>query len=217
MSIKLLITLGLILTSLNSYAGCLTPLKNVDIKILMHPIQYYYNYSSKEIQKIEGNVEPNLLGVYISKRTVSIDPQYLLIKKDGEPFCVATDSFQTIISIYPSIYISKESQQFACTKQRTEQHELMHYQFEKHALSQIKPYIEGLVQKYYGKTFYADKEEDVNKVVNVANNFFLQELKNLMKDAVMPLQAKIDNEENYKIESSYCSFKENMLLKDFSK
>lgn len=210
--IKKIILIGGFFCSTFAVAQCPKPLNNLDIKIMMSPLVYDYSKTSKQMQSLEGQANPNLLGLYNGEKSVEINPLIEASGVRGGPACGAITKLNINIKVKPVIYISREAQQFSCTRQRTEQHEQLHYQFEVNALNRLKPYIQDLSKKYFGMNFAVNSEVELLNINKQRSNSFLNEVQQYMKSTTEPLHAKIDNPENYKFESSYCSYQENVAI-----
>jgi Fe-S cluster assembly iron-binding protein IscA len=177
----------------------------------MAPLKHDYRYTSRQMQDLEGQPNPNLLGLYSGSKNIVVEPT---IESYGLPgkYCSAVTSLNVNINIEPIIYISKEAQQYACTKLRTEQHELLHHQFEVNVASKSKPHIEQMVIKYFGSQFNITDRSQLKNLVSPRSTALLEEIQLFFSTHTSPMHAKIDNPENYKIESSYCSYQENLQI-----
>ncbi len=201
----------LLLLPLISYSQCPRPLNNLQVNINMAPLKHDYRYTSRQMQDIEGQPNPNLLGLYSGSKKIVVEPT---IESYGSPgkYCSAITAINVNINISPIIYISREAQQFACTKQRTEQHELLHHQFEVNVASKAKPHIEQMVFKHFGNQFIVTDRNLIKNLINPKSTALLDEIQLFFTTHTSPLHSKIDNPENYKIESSYCSYQENLQI-----
>lgn len=194
-------------------AQCPTQSPNIDINVSMTPITYNYDYTSRQMQELEGQKNPNLLGLYSGKKNFNIKTNIETSSINGKISCVNVTQVLVSVNISPTIYISKESQQFECTKQRTVQHEQQHLQFEVNVASKAKPIIEQIIKKYYiGQSFPTNSELEIKKMSDYKSNSATNEIQYFLKKSTSNLHASIDSDENYKKESSYCSNQENVVI-----
>jgi hypothetical protein len=194
---------------------CPQPLTKLDVQLNMAPLKYEYEYTSRQIQNVKGNVNPNLLGLFSGAKSINVQPSYKIVPISQNQYCMVVSSAVVRININPIIYIARESQQFPCTKQRVEQHELLHFQFEVNSASRAKAYIESIANNYYGQIFYVFNQQEINQVSEVLrtrSSKFINEISDYFERSTNPLHAQIDSQENYKYESSFCSVQENVMI-----
>lgn len=210
--------LGLILFVMSTHSlaqQCPQPLGNLDVQINVEPLRYEYQYTSRQIQSVKENTNQTLLGLYSGNKAINIQPSFKITQLAPNSYCMSVSSSLVRVNITPIIYIAKESQQFPCTKQRVEQHELLHFQFELNAASKAKSIIEKMANKYFNQQFYVLNQQEVNQVSDILKkrgNDFMNEIGNYFEKNTTPLHDKIDSQENYKYESSFCSVQENAML-----
>jgi len=208
--------LGLICVNNSVYAQqCPKPLGNVDIQINMAQIRYEYGYTSRQIESVRGNKNPNLLGLFTANSSIHVQPLFKITPLTNNSYCMAVSSLAVKVNINPSIYIAREAQQFPCTKQRIEQHELLHYQFEVNSASRAKPFIAEIANKYFTQVYYVMNQQEVDQIANMLktkNSQFINDVGHYFENSSNHLHSKIDNPSNYEYESSFCSVNENNSL-----
>jgi hypothetical protein len=213
--LKLLI-LGGFLTNTPVYSQeCPKPLGNFDVQVNMTPIRYEYGYTSRQIESVKGNKNPNLLGLFSSDVLINVQPSFKVTPIGHNYYCMTVSSLLVKIKINPIIYIAREAQQFSCTKQRVEQHELLHYQFEVNTASRAKPFIINMGQNYFSQVFYVSNQEEVDKISSLLkkkSSDFINAIGHHFESSTNALHAKIDSRQNYEYESSFCSVQENATL-----
>jgi hypothetical protein len=194
---------------------CPQPLGNLDIQVNMNPIHYEYGYTSRQIESVKGNKNPNLLGLFNSDALINVQPSFKVTSLGKNYYCMTVSSLIVKVNIHPIIYIAKEAQQFSCTKQRVEQHELLHYQFEVNTASKAKPFINNLANSYFNQPFYVTNQDEVDKISSILkkkSSDFINAIGQHFENSSNPLHAKIDSRQNYEYESSFCSVQENATL-----
>lgn len=218
MNKKLLKLLGLGIFLINSLAyaqQCPKPLGNFDVQVNMAPIRYEYSYTSRQIESVKGNKNPNLLGLFNSDALINVQPSFKVTPLGQNYYCMTVSSLLVKIQINPVIYIAREAQQFSCTKQRVEQHELLHYQFEVNTAARAKPFIIDLGNNYFSQVFYVSNQEEVDKISSLLkkkNSDFINAIGHHFVSSTNALHSKIDSRQNYEYESSFCSVQENSTL-----
>jgi hypothetical protein len=208
--------LGIFLINTSVYAQqCPKPLSNLDVQVNMTPIRYEYGYTSRQIESVKGNKNPNLLGLFNSDALINVQPSFKVTPLGQNYYCMTVSSLLVKIQINPIIYIAREAQQFSCTKQRVEQHELLHYQFEVNTASRAKPFITDLANNYFSQVFYVSSQEEVDKLSSLLkkkSSDFINAIGHHFETSSNGLHAKIDSRQNYEYESSFCSVQENATL-----
>lgn len=209
--------LGLLFTSSYTFAQqqCTQPLENLDVQLTMAPLKYEYQYTSRQIQSVKGNANPNLLGLFSGGKRIQLQPSYKMIPINQNQYCMIVSSVVVKVNINPIIYIAREAQQFPCTKQRVEQHELLHFQFEVNTISRAKPYIENMVRNYFNQTFYVTNQQEANQasqLLKTRGSKLIDEVGEYFEKNTGPLHEQIDSQDNYKYEGSFCSVQENVML-----
>ncbi len=211
-----LLGLGLFCIGSSAFAQqCPQPLGNMDIQVSMTPLKYEYQYTSRQIQSVKGNANPNLLGLFSGGKHIHIQPSYKIVPLAPNKYCMVVSSATVKVTMNPIIYIAREAQQFPCTKQRVEQHELLHFQFETNAAAKAKPYIENILYNQLNQVFYVSNQQEVNQVselLKARGNQVMNEISEYFENSTSRLHAQIDSEANYKYESSFCSVSENQML-----
>lgn len=220
-TIKLKIFLSLVIISINSYAAT-CPLElfpsdnNAIISVQGNSLKYDYSKTSREIRSLPSNVNMHqnskLLGLFSSKKRYSIQPEFLTYGTPQIGYCISLKKITVTIETQPTIFISREAQQFSCTKHRTEQHELLHYKFDSQGLDMYTKQINNQMKGLFNKHFYFNSKEEISLFFKQMSDHYFSEESKAMNSYAQPFHEQLDSEENYKRESSYCSYNENYRL-----
>ncbi len=211
--------MGLWFSSSVNAATCPIPLSssvNINVQNITSNIKYNYEYTSRQIKGMDNEnanfSTSNLLGIFKSNKHFQIKPAYTTYGNEQIGYCIAIKQIDFIIKNSPEIYISREAQQFACTKHRTEQHELLHYKFDNATTESLKPYLINSFSKLFSQHFYFKNQDEIKMFVEKTNQYYLKLSSNFIAEKNKPLHDQIDTTDNYKKESSYCSYQENVSL-----
>lgn len=218
---KYIIYLFLICMSKGAFAKQSCPIKlnnpNIIISVSNEKINYNYNKTSRELRGISDDIDSednykHLLGVFKNNKIQKINPQISFYGSDNIGYCLVFTKINVDIEGEPTIFISREAQRFACTKHRTEQHELLHYKFDQEALERYVNYLNKDLKRLFKNHFYFRNKQEISSFVESVSKQYLDISKEFSNKYATPLHKKIDTNENYKQESSYCSYQENYLL-----
>ncbi len=221
---KSLYILVLSLISLPAFAqknnNCPIPLNTpiIFINVSNDKISHDHSKTSRELISIasnnisSGHNSNNLLGLFTNKKKYLINPEYSLYGHDSIGFCVVFKQIKVTIEAQPTIFISREAQSFSCSKHRTEQHELLHYKFDQEALNKYVDYLHQDLARLFKQHFYFKTKQDINNFMADVSIQYLDIGEQFVNNYARPLHEKIDTAENYRQESTYCSYQENYNL-----
>lgn len=181
-------------------------------------INYDHSKTSRELMSIasnnisSGHNTNNLLGLFTNKKKYLINPEYTTYGHESLGFCLALKQIKVTIEAQPTIFISREVQNFSCSKHRTEQHELLHYKFDQEALNKYVDYLHQDLARLFKQHFYFRTKQDINNFMSDVSQQYLNIGEQFVNNYARPLHDKIDSTENYRQESTYCSYQENYKL-----
>ena len=208
--------------SLNSFAS--TPCDNYSLSfktnVIINPIKYVVNKSSKEIQEISHNknqlsASSHVLGFIQSNVAIENSPSYLMVKNrfDGSVCGKVTEDVLKI-TLNPTIYISSDVINLPCIKEHTVNHELTHYKFHSDGVKKIENIAESIAVLYFKNTQYGMNEKDINDYLNGLNKKYIQSLNTIYQNYIHPLDSWLDEPNRSKHDLEMCpSYQQKELSK----
>lgn len=162
----------------------------------------YVNNGSNNSRKA-----PAVLGLFKPKYTFSLHPTVLRTESAGKT-CYRLKEANIVFKVEPTIFLSREAMQFACTKARVYRHELKHYNIEIEALNKVPEFIKTYLPKKLEKLNYTSKET-FDRDVQIITNEIVKDIHGFIKMHTKFDHADLDTPENYKYEESQCDEQEN--------
>lgn len=197
----------------NVWANCdVTSKFNINVNVL--PIKYDYSKTSNEIKRIP-NIQKNndsqyLLGAYVPLLSVGLNYQSMR-ESSYLKICNKVVSMNVTLKLDSTIFIAKEIQPFSCTLNRTLDHEMHHFNFQKESLEVGVDYLKRNLEPIFSKKIYSSANE-YDKYMKQQLDILQKNTLNLIDNYASKKHALIDNIENYKKESLLCSFAEQEIV-----
>lgn len=197
----------------NVWADCdITSKFNIEVNV--EPIHYDYSENSNQIKNIPNirtsNDSQFLLGAYIP--LVSIGVNYKTLREQTlRGTCNKIALMNVNLKLKSTIFIAKETQPFACTFNRTLQHENKHFNFEKQGIDVGVDYLRKNLEPFFSQKFYGSQVE-FSQLMKSQLDTLQRNTLNLIENYSGKLHSTIDNSENYKKESQLCSILEEQMI-----
>ena len=164
-----------------------------------------------QLSKERGEHSP--IGMYTADKSIRILPSFTVkTNRFTNNSCAELNEVKIIVDVAPIVYLSVESQQYNCTKNRVYTHEMTHYKIEMDALNSLSPYLSSLASQKYNIVLNGSNEKDISQNIDQINKQVIDGAFEFVRKNTLPYHAQLDTVENYKKESGYCSNIENVYL-----
>lgn len=153
------------------------------------------------------------IGMYTADKSIRVLPSFVVkTNRFTNNSCAELSNVKITIDVTPIIYLSVESQQYQCTKNRVYNHEMTHYKIEMDAINRLSPYLRNLASQKYNVLLKGSNEKDISQNLDQINKQVIDSAFDFIKTQTNPFHDQLDTVENYKRESDYCSNLENVYL-----
>ena len=164
-----------------------------------------------QLSKDRGDHSP--IGMYTADKNIRIQPFFTVkTNRFTNNSCAELNEVKIIVDVTPIVYLSVESQQYQCTKNRVYAHEMTHYKIEMDALSNLNTYLTITASQRYNIVLNGSNEKEISQNIDKINKRVIDETFDFIRKHTLPYHDQLDTIENYKKESSYCSNIENLYL-----
>lgn len=153
------------------------------------------------------------IGMYTADKNIRILPSFTVkTNRFTNNSCAELNEVKIIVDVNPIVYLSVESQQYQCTRNRVYAHEMTHYKIEMDALNNLNSYLTSIASRQYNILLNGSTEKAISQNIDQINKKVMDDAFVFIKKNTLPYHAQLDTIENYKRESSYCSNIENLYL-----
>lgn len=196
-----------------SAENCNEKVINPEINVNINPLKVDWERSVNYLRLTSISEGHNPIGMYTGTKEIKIAPTYTINKRlFGSGVCAQLNTIKINIDVSPVIYISTEAQQYACTKKRVYEHEIMHYNIDIKAINKASDYLKNQVRQNYTSALIVANNTEINEKMGELNNLIIKAVFEYIRNESSPFHEKLDTTENYKKESTYCSDMENIAL-----
>jgi hypothetical protein len=211
---KIIMALAFVFPMMSYAQNC--NVSNISPKLIMNIKPLVIDQSKSvtyltQISKDRGDHNP--IGMYTADKSIRILPSFTLkANRFTSNSCAELNEVKIIVNVTPIIYLSTESQQYNCTKNRVYTHEMTHYKIEMDALNNLVPYLNTVASQSYNIVLNGSDDKVISQNIDQINKQVIDGAFDFIRKNTLPYHAQLDTVENYKKESGYCSSIENVYL-----
>lgn len=211
---KIIMGLALVLPMVSYAQSCnvsnITPKITLNIKPLVINQSKNVAYLSS-LSKDRGQHSP--IGMYSADKSIRILPSFTVkTNRLTNNSCAELNEVKMIVDVAPIIYLSIESQQYQCTKNRVYVHEMTHYKIEMDALNNLSQHLSMIGAQKYNVVLNGSNEQAISQNMEQINKQVIDSAFDYIRRQTTPYHNQLDTVENYQKESGYCSNLENVYL-----
>ena len=180
---------------------------NFDIQ----PLQYDNVHTSSQLPEKDPGSLP--LGLFTTAKKLALTPSYSILKtSSSNQICAKVSEVSFYYYYLPTIYITTETLDLACTYNRTLNHENTHYKNSIRGMQALQENIQNILMSEFDNYIYANTEQEIKAKLQLKVNNVEQLVQTIYNNATIPYDQLLDNAQNYQYETNLCSAAENNLV-----